>query len=138
MKQKLILLLFIPCALAGGLGYGLLADYLVRGKEPWFTLLLLGGLATTIALITWLSGIPGVIALWTFVGAGGVYLLLRLMFGKGSAVEMLAPAHILAILCLLSWGALRQANHRISKSYTYSSSALITFRSATALKASSM
>ncbi|MFN0080127.1 MAG: hypothetical protein ACKVY0_26990, partial [Prosthecobacter sp.] len=58
MKPKLLWLLLIPYVLFSGMGYGFLAHYLVRDKEPWFTLLLLGGLATTIALITWLGGIP--------------------------------------------------------------------------------
>ena len=45
MKSKLLWLLLIPCAIFSGMGYGFLAHYLVRDKEPWFTFLLLGGLA---------------------------------------------------------------------------------------------
>lgn len=113
MKSKLLWLLLIPYALFSGMGYGFLAHYLVRDKEPWFTFLLFGGLATTITLITWLAGIPIAFAVWTFIGSGSFYLLLRLLFGKGSAFEMLAPAHIMAILALLSWGAFKkvQQNH---------------------------
>ena len=112
MKTPLLLLLLIPYALFSGMGYGFLAHYLVRDREPWFTLLLLGGLGSTIALITWLGGIPFAFAVWTFVGTGSFYLLLRLLFGKGSAVEMLAPAHIMAILVLLSWGAFQQVRQK--------------------------
>ncbi len=112
MKQKFLLLLLIPYALMSGLFYGLLAYKLVRDREPWFTLLLLGGLGTTIALITWLGGIPITFAAWTFVGTGAFYLLLRLLFGKGSAMEMLAPAHIMAILALLAWGAFQQVRQK--------------------------
>ena len=108
MKPKLLWLLLIPYALFSGLAYGFLAHYLVRDKEPWFTLFLLGGLATTIALITWLAGIPVEFAAWTFVGSSSFYLLLRLLFGKGSVLEMLAPAHIMAILALLTMGAFSQ------------------------------
>jgi len=121
MKPKLLWLLLIPYALFSGMGYGFLAHYLVRDKEPWFTLLLLGGLATTIALITWLGGIPIAFAIWTFVGAGSFYLLLRLLFGKGSALEMLMPAHIMAILALLTMGAFgqqKQTSH-LRKSATH-------------------
>ncbi|MFN0074892.1 MAG: hypothetical protein ACKVY0_00285, partial [Prosthecobacter sp.] len=92
--------------------------YLVRDKEPWFTLLLLGGLATTIALITWLGGIPIAFAAWTFVGSGAFYLLLRLLFGKGSAFEMLMPAHIMAILALLAWGAFQQVRQKVPPTST--------------------
>ncbi len=112
MKPKLLWLLLIPYALFSGMGYGFLAHYLVRDKEPWFTLLLLSGLATTITLITWLGGIPIAFAAWTFVGSGVFYLLLRLLFGKGSAMEMLATAHIMAILALLSWGAFHQLRQK--------------------------
>lgn len=112
MKPKLLWLLLIPYALLSGMGYGFLAHYLVRDKEPWFTLLLLGGLATTIALITWLGGVPTDFAVWTFIGTGSFYLLLRLLFGKRSAMEMLMPAHIMAILALLSWGAFQQVRQK--------------------------
>ena len=82
MKTPLLILLLIPYALLSGMGYGFLAHYLVRDREPWFTLLLLGGLASTIALITWLGGIPFAFAVWTFVGTGSFYLLLRLLFRR--------------------------------------------------------
>ena len=114
MKPKLLWLLLIPYALFSGMGYGFLAHYLVRYKGPWFTLLLLGGLATTIALITWLGGIPIAFAAWTFVGSGAFYLLLRLLFGEGSGIEMLMPAHIMAILALLAWGAFQQVRQKVS------------------------
>lgn len=116
MKQKLLLLLLIPCALLSGQAYGFLAHCLVRDKEPWFTFLLLGGLATTIALSTWLGGISTAFAVWTFVGTAGFYLALRLLFGKGSAVEMLIPAHILAILGLLAWPVCQQVRQKAVES----------------------
>lgn len=112
MKPKLLWLLLIPNALFSGLGYGFLAHSLVQDKEPWFTLLLLGGLATTIALITCLAGVPVAFAAWTFVGSSLFYLALRLLFGKGSAFEMLAPAHIIAILALLGCGAFQQVQQK--------------------------
>lgn len=103
MKSKLLWLLIIPYALLSGLFYGLIAHKLVRDKEPWFTLLLIGGLAATITLIAWLGGIPVSYAIWTFIGSAALHMLLRLLFGKGSALEMISPPHIIAVLALLAW-----------------------------------
>lgn len=110
MKQKLLILLLIPFYLISGLFYGLIAHKLVREKEPWFTLLMLGGLATTIALIAGPGGIPAAYAAWTFAGTGMLHIVIRLFFGKGGAFEMFSLPHLLAILALLSWPMLaRQA-----------------------------
>lgn len=97
------LLLLIPYALLSGLAYGLAAHWLVREREPWFTLLMLAGLGLTITLIGWLSGIPWFYAAWVFAGAGTGYAGLRMLFGRGSASEILAVPQVLAVLALFCW-----------------------------------
>lgn len=113
MKQKLLLLLLIPCGLLSGLFYGFIAHKLVRDKEPWFTLLLIGGLACTTTFITWLGGIPVTCAAWIFIGASSLYLVLRLLFGKGNALEMICLPHVLAILALLAWPVYEKARQKV-------------------------
>lgn len=112
MKQKFLLLLLIPCSLLSGLFYGIIAHKLVRDKEPWFTLLLIGGLACTITLIASLGGIPVACADWIFIGASVLYLVFRLLFGKGSALEMICLPHVLAILALLAWPVYEKARQK--------------------------
>lgn len=97
------LLLLIPYALVSGLAYGLIAQRLVRDREPWFTLLMLAGLGFTICVIAWPGGIPPAYAAWTFAGTGGLYVLMRLIFGRGSAAEILALPQVLAVLILFAW-----------------------------------
>jgi hypothetical protein len=109
MKKTLLILLCIPFCIPfvfmSGLGYGFIAQKLVGNREPWYTLCLLGGFATTIALLTWATGTPTTWAVSAFAGTGVLYLALRLLCGSSSALEMLVPTHILAILAMLSWPA---------------------------------
>jgi len=118
MKQKFLLPLLIPFALLSGLFYGIIAHKIVRDKEPWLTVLLIGGLACTITSIAWLGGIPIACAAWTFIGTSFLYLVLRLLFGKNSALEMICLPHVLAILALLAWPvyekARQKADHRLN------------------------
>lgn len=107
------LLLLIPYALVSGLAYGLVAQWLVRDREPWFTLLMLGGLGLTISFFAWLGGIPLEVASWTFAGTGSLYVLFRLVFGRGSASEMLALPQILAVLILIFWGGWHHARQKV-------------------------
>lgn len=104
------LLLLIPYALASGLAYGLVAHKTVGEKEPWFTLLMLCGLAFTVAAIAWLGGIAWTYAAWTFAGTGLLYVLLRLLFGRGAAAEMIAFPQVIAVLALLFWAVLAARN----------------------------
>ncbi len=97
------LLLLIPYALVSGLAYGLIAHKVAGEKEPWFTLLMLCGLACTIALIAWPGGIPWRYSAWTFAGTGLLYVLLRLWFGRGAAVEIFGFPQVIAVLVLVCW-----------------------------------
>lgn len=97
------LLLLIPYALVSGLAYGLVAHKLAGEREPWFTLLMLCGLAFTISAIAWLGGIAWAYAIWTFAGMGLLYVLMRLWFGRGAASEILAFPQIIAVLVLFCW-----------------------------------
>lgn len=97
------LLLLIPYALVSGLAYGLVSHKLAGEKEPWFTLLMLCGLAFTIAVITWLGGIAWAYAAWTLAGTGLLYVLLRLLSGRGAAVEIFGFPQVIALLVLFCW-----------------------------------
>lgn len=97
------LLLLIPYALVSGLAYGLVAHKLAGEKEPWFTLLMLCGLACTVFVIAWLAGVAWTYAVWSFAGTGLLYVLLRLWFGRGAAPEILAFPQIVGVLVLLCW-----------------------------------
>jgi hypothetical protein len=123
MKKILFVLLCVPFVIMSGLGYAYIAHKLVRDREPWFTLCLVGGLASTIALLAWCTGIPTAWAVWTLAGTGGVYLGLCLLFGKGSVVEMLVPAHVLAILAVLAFPAYEQARMKAARPSSKSTSA---------------
>ncbi len=102
MKKLSLILLGVPLFLMSGLGYVLIANKLVRDREPWFTLCLVCGLATTVALLAWCTGTTLVIGLGVFAGAVFLYLGMCLLFGKDSRIEMLVPAHVLAILSMMA------------------------------------
>lgn len=102
MKKIFLILFGPPLFLMSGLVYVIIGQFLTRDREPWFTLCLVGGLATTVALITWCAGIPLAWALWTFAIACGMYLGLCLLFG-GNRVEALVPVHMLVILAMIAW-----------------------------------
>ncbi|WP_395736528.1 hypothetical protein [Prosthecobacter sp.] len=104
MKKIVLILLCVPLFLLGGLGYAFIAHKLVGDREPWFTGFLVGGLAATVALLSWCTGTPLLIGLEVFAGTGLIYLCMCLVFGKGSRVEMLVPAHIMAVLGLMACG----------------------------------
>ncbi|MGV3660708.1 MAG: hypothetical protein ACO1TE_11005 [Prosthecobacter sp.] len=97
------LLLLIPYALVSGLAYGLVAHKVAGEKEPWFTLLMLCGLAFTIGVIAWLGSIAWAYAAWTFAGTGLLYVLMRAGFGRGAAVEIFGFPQIIAVLVLFCW-----------------------------------
>jgi NADH:ubiquinone oxidoreductase subunit 6 (subunit J) len=112
VKKTLAMIMMIPFALAGGIFYGLLAHKLVRDREPCFTLLMLCGLASTAATVSWLSEASFHLAVWSFIGAGAIYILLRCSFGKGSALEMFFAPHLFVVLFLLLWPSLERARER--------------------------
>lgn len=112
MKNVAMILLFVPFALAGGMFYGLASDRLTKGKEPWFTFLMVCGLAMTTAVMIFLTGVSIKFAVGTFVAAATAFLALRLLFGKSSAVEMMFTPHLLVILLLFLWPTLETAREK--------------------------
>jgi len=102
----------IPFALVGGLFWGIAADKIAKDKEPWFTLLMLGGLAISVVVMASLSGASIRMAAWAFVVTGVLYVGLRCLFGKGSRLEMFFVPHVLAIMMLLFLPAFERARKR--------------------------
>jgi len=56
--ELLLLIVSIPVVVLLGLGYGLLADGLTKGREPWLTLCLAVGLGITVFGLGVLIGVP--------------------------------------------------------------------------------
>jgi hypothetical protein len=112
MRKLVTTVLLVPFGLITGGIWGVVAHAVARDREPWFTGAMLCGLAVTIASLSWLCGVPGTTALFAFLGTGCVFVVLRLLFGKGSAVEMFAGPHIFAVLLLLIWPSVQRARER--------------------------
>jgi hypothetical protein len=98
--------------LASGGVWGIAAGKATSEKEPWFTLLMLSGLAITIGTFSWLGDVPRRVATYTFLGTASVFIAARLLFGKRSSLEMFAGPHIAAIIFLVLWPALERAKQR--------------------------
>jgi hypothetical protein len=102
--EYFVLIAFMPFALAGGFFHGLIAHKLSKGREPWFTLLMLIGLGGTIFGIQWVSHDLGARTAWLFIAMALLYVGLRLLFGRGGgqSLEAFLMPHMCAILmCLL-------------------------------------
>ena len=112
MKKFVEIVIAIPFALAFGLFYGLVADKLTKGREPWFTLFMVLGLGMTVCIMRWLCGASWSAAVWVFIGTGILFLASRLMFGKKSAHEMIIVPHICIILILALHPALERAKEK--------------------------
>jgi hypothetical protein len=112
MRKVVTTVLLVPFALTTGGVWGVAAHAVARDREPWFTGAMLCGLAITIASLSWLCGVSGTVALFTFLGTGCAFVVLRLLFGKGSAIEMFAGPHIFAVLLLLMWPSIQRARER--------------------------
>lgn len=112
MKRGASVVLLIPFAVLTGLVWGLAAGRLSRGREPWFTSLMLSGLAVTVVGLSFLCGVPHRITGYTFLGTGSFFLALRLVFGKRAALEMFVGPHLFAILLLLMWPSIQRAHER--------------------------
>jgi hypothetical protein len=112
MKKNPAIILLIPFAVVGGLFYGLIADKLFKGREPWFTLFMLFGLALSICIMTWLCGASHSLAIWVFLGTGALYLVARFSFGKGSALEMFFAPHFIALMILMMQPVLERAHEK--------------------------
>jgi hypothetical protein len=112
MKNKLIIVLLIPYALVGGLFYGVIADRLFKEREPWFTTFMLFGLAVSISVLASMCHASYFMAFGVFVGTGIFYTASRLMFGKGSAVEMFYGPHLIAIMIILLHPSLVRAQEK--------------------------
>ena len=97
MKKIAATILMIPLALVTGLFWGIAADKIAKDKEPWFTLLMLGGLAISVVVMAFLSGASIRMAAWAFVVTAVLYVGSRCVFGKGSRLEMFFVPHLLAL-----------------------------------------
>jgi hypothetical protein len=115
VKKVATTILVIPFALAGGLIYGLIADKIFREREPWFTLSMLCGLCVSVCAMTWLTGASRTAGAWVFVGTGILYIALRLLFGRRSALEMFYTPHFGAIMLLLLLPTLTRARVKASQ-----------------------
>jgi len=115
VKKVATTILVIPFALAGGVFYGWIADRLFRDRDPWFTLCMLCGLAISICAMSWLTGAQHIAAVWVFVGTGLLFIALRLLFGRGSGLEMFYMAHVFAILLMLFLPALARAKEKAKR-----------------------
>jgi hypothetical protein len=112
VKKFATIILLVPFAVAGGLFYGLIADKLFKGREPWFTLFMLVGLAASVSVMTWLCSASVTLAIWVFIGTSVLYLISRVGFGKGSALEMFYGPHFIALMILLLQPALARAHEK--------------------------
>lgn len=74
--------------------------------------LLLCGLAVSVCAMTWFTGTSRTAAVWVFVGTGLLYIALRLLFGRGSGLEMFYLAHVFAILLLFLLPTLARAKEK--------------------------
>jgi hypothetical protein len=106
------MILLLPFALVGGLFWGIAADKIAKDKEPWFTMLMLCGLAISVVVMASLSGASFRVAAWVYLGTAVLYVGLRCLFGKGSALEMFFVPHLLVITILLLWPALERVRHK--------------------------
>src|SRR5882672_10580608 len=112
MKKTLTTIFIVPFALTTGGVWGVGAYKMTRGKEPWFTVSMLCGLAITVAALAWFGGVSSQVAAYTFLGTGCAFVALRSFFGKGSAIEMFVAPHLVAVLLLLLWPAMQRARQR--------------------------
>jgi len=112
VKKIAAMILLVPFAMASGLFWGIAAGKIAKDKEPWFTLLMLCGLAVSVVVMTPLGGASVRMAAWVFLGTGILYVGLRFLFGKGSSLEMFAVPHLLAVMILLLLPALDRARQR--------------------------
>jgi MFS family permease len=112
MKKAAGIVFIVLFALAGGVFYGVIADKLFKGREPWFTVFMLLGLALSVGIMTWLSGASHTLSAWVFVITGILYMVARMAFGKGSALEMFFAPHVIALMILLLQPASERAHEK--------------------------
>jgi hypothetical protein len=112
VKKVFTMILLVPFAIVGGLFWGVAADKIAKDKEPWFTLLMLCGLAISVIVMTLSAGASVRAAAWVFVGTGTMYVGLRWVFGSGSALEMFFAPHLLAVMILWLLPALDRVRHK--------------------------
>jgi hypothetical protein len=112
MKKVIATILMAVFGVATGAVWGIAADKITRGREPWLTLLMLCGLGIMVGAVSWCGGASPMVTVYTFVGTAGAFAALRLLYGKRNALEMFAGPHVLALLILLLWPALERAKQR--------------------------
>jgi len=99
VSQAVLLLFAVPVVgvLFGGI-YSIPADYLTHGRDPWFTMLLCMGLATSVLVLGFCDGL-GWTPMLLATSVVWIVLLARRAFGKLN-MEGFAQVHILAILAV--------------------------------------
>jgi hypothetical protein len=103
------LLLFAIGLILAPAAYGVTAEKLSKGRDPWLSILMLTGLAVTGATMNFAGGVSAKAAAWTVFAAIVVYILLRLLFGRGSAFEVFFAIHFAAFLFWILWPQLERA-----------------------------
>ncbi|HEV2329303.1 MAG TPA: hypothetical protein VGY56_11005 [Verrucomicrobiae bacterium] len=126
MKDALPVLLVVAIlgwSVFGPAAYALLANKLTRDREPWFSSVMILGLAFTCYVTSLASGASFKMCLW-FFGIGTLwFLVVRRLFGKGSSFEMYMGPHILIVLGILLLPVLQHARmkaqqlNRLSQQY---------------------
>jgi hypothetical protein len=112
MKKLVTTALLVVFGVATGAVWGIAADKITRGREPWLTVLMLCGLGVTVGGVSWCGGASSALIAYTFVGTACAFVALRLLYGKKSALEMFAGPHVLAVLLLLVWPAMERAKQK--------------------------
>jgi hypothetical protein len=112
MKDALIDLLVIVIlgwAIIGPAVYALAANKLTRDREPWFSSVMILGLAFSCYVTSLASSASVKMCFWTFAIATLWFLILRRLFGKRSSFEMFMGSNVLVVLTILLLPALQNA-----------------------------
>ena len=112
MKKLVTTALMVVFGVATGAVWGIAANKITRGREPWLTVFMLCGLGVTVGGVSWCGGASTTLIAYTFVGTACAFVALRLLYGKRSALEMFAGPHVLAVLLLLVWPAMDRAKQK--------------------------
>jgi hypothetical protein len=114
-KRFALFILMIPHALVGGAFYAFLAHKFFGNREPWVTLFMLCGLGLSIGVIGRFVGASNGVLVAVYIGAGLLFVTLRLFFGRGSGVETFFVAHWSAVLLLVVMPSFIQAREKAKR-----------------------
>jgi hypothetical protein len=95
--KVIICIVLIAWSYFGSIFYGAISQKLTRGREPWFTIIMLSGLVATIYITSLVSGATLNTGIWTLAVAGALFLAMRLYFGKSSSIELFVSPHLIAV-----------------------------------------